>query len=135
MASISSPPVIKGVRVTRSLVLCICFVDRCHFVLFALAIVLSVLLRYTDSDYPFDIFNLLFDVLHCKSQMKYNIVPYNHCNDFLSYHRLQKHLQNVHTVTHPILQSHIPLYHPQYRYMIIDLTKLSENLRQSKHRR
>jgi hypothetical protein len=41
--------------VTRSLVLCVCFVDRClSFVLFPLAIVLSVLLQYTDSDYPFD---------------------------------------------------------------------------------
>ena len=40
--------------VTRSLVLCVCFVDRClSFVLFLLAIVLSVL-QYTDSDYPFD---------------------------------------------------------------------------------
>ena len=27
----SSPPVISGVRVTRSLVLCVCFVDRCLF--------------------------------------------------------------------------------------------------------
>ena len=41
-----------GVGVTRSLVLYVCFVDRC------LAIVLSVLLRYTDSDYPFGIFKL-----------------------------------------------------------------------------
>jgi hypothetical protein len=41
--------------VTRSLVSCVCFVDRClSFVLFPLAIVLSVLLQYTDSDYPFD---------------------------------------------------------------------------------
>jgi len=30
----------------------------CPFVLFLLAIVLSVLLRYSDSDYPFDIFKL-----------------------------------------------------------------------------
>jgi hypothetical protein len=52
-------PVFRGVRVTRSLVLCICFVDRyLPFVLFLLAIVLSVLLRYTDSDYPFGIFKL-----------------------------------------------------------------------------
>ena len=28
---VSSPPVISGVRVTRSLVLCVCFVDRCLF--------------------------------------------------------------------------------------------------------
>jgi hypothetical protein len=54
-------PVFSGVRVTRSLVLYVCFVDRClsfKFVLFLLAIVLSVLLRYTDSDYPFGIFKL-----------------------------------------------------------------------------
>jgi hypothetical protein len=28
---LSSPPVFSGVRVTRSLVLCVCFVDRCLF--------------------------------------------------------------------------------------------------------
>jgi len=33
------------------------------FVLFHLAIVLSILLRYTDSDYPFGIFKLLLQVL------------------------------------------------------------------------
>jgi hypothetical protein len=39
----------------------VCFVDRClSFCPFLLAIVLSVLLRYTDSDYPFDIFKLFF---------------------------------------------------------------------------
>jgi hypothetical protein len=32
----------------------------CPFVLFLLAIVLSVLLRLTDSDYPFGIFKLFF---------------------------------------------------------------------------
>jgi hypothetical protein len=57
---LSSPPVFSGVRVTRSLVLYVCFVDRClSFVLFLLAIVLSVLLRYMDSDCPFGIFKLL----------------------------------------------------------------------------
>ena len=54
-----SPPVLSGVRVTRSLVLCVCFVDRClSFCTFFLAIVLSILLRYTDYDYPFGIFKL-----------------------------------------------------------------------------
>jgi hypothetical protein len=49
--NMSSHPVLSGVRVTRSLVLCVCFVDRClSFCTFFLAIVLSVLLRYTDSD-------------------------------------------------------------------------------------
>ena len=32
--TVSSPPsVFSGVRVTRSLVLCVCFVDRCMYVL------------------------------------------------------------------------------------------------------
>ena len=56
---LSSPPVFSGVRVTRYLVLCVCLVDRClFFCTFLLAIVLSILLRYTDSDYPFGIFKL-----------------------------------------------------------------------------
>jgi hypothetical protein len=38
------------------------------FVLFLLAIVLSVLLRYTDSDCPFGIFKLfLFNIYHCST--------------------------------------------------------------------
>jgi hypothetical protein len=42
-----SPPNFSGVRVTRSLVLCVCFVDR-----------------YTDSDCPFGVFKLfLYKVL------------------------------------------------------------------------
>ena len=57
---LSSPPVFSGVRVSRSLVWYVCFIDRCFcpFVLFLLAIVLSGLLRYTDSDYSFGIFKL-----------------------------------------------------------------------------
>ena len=54
----SSSPVFRGVRVTRTLVLYVCFVDVvCPFVLFLLAIVLSVF-RFTDSDYSFVIFKL-----------------------------------------------------------------------------
>ena len=64
---LSSPPVYSGVRVTRYLILYVCFVDRClSFVYFLLAIVLSVLLRYTDSDYPFGIFKLF--LMTVKSQ-------------------------------------------------------------------
>ena len=94
---LSSPPVFIGVRVTRSLVLYVCFVDRCLsfcftvfrlltdfvclynyefwlslckivrssvilllplFVLFLLAIVLSVLLWNTNSNCPFGILKL-----------------------------------------------------------------------------
>ena len=44
-------PVFNGVRVTQSLVLYVCFVDR------VLGIVLSALIRFTESDYPFGIFN------------------------------------------------------------------------------
>ena len=48
----------SGVRVTRSLVLCVVFC-RSLFVLFRLTIVLSVPLWFTDFDYPFDIFILV----------------------------------------------------------------------------
>ena len=59
---LSSPPVFfNGVRITRSLILCVCFVKHfCPFVLFHLAIALSVFLRFTDSDYLFGIFKLFF---------------------------------------------------------------------------
>ena len=64
---LSSPPVFSGVPVTRSFVLYLCFkfVDViCPFVLFLLAIgiVLSVLLRYRDSDWPFGIFKLFLNI-------------------------------------------------------------------------
>ena len=45
-------PVFSGVHVTRSLVVCVCLVDRClSFCPFLSAILVSVLLRYTNSDY------------------------------------------------------------------------------------
>jgi hypothetical protein len=44
-----------GVRVSRSLVFCLMFYISL-FVLFLLAIVLFVLLRFASSEYPFDIF-------------------------------------------------------------------------------
>jgi hypothetical protein len=59
----SSPLVFSGVCVTRSFVLCVCFVDRClSFCPFLLAIVLSVL-RFT-----FGIFKLFefFDQINMK---------------------------------------------------------------------
>ena len=44
-------PVFNGVRVARSLVLYVCVVDCClSFCTFLATIVVSVLLRYTDSD-------------------------------------------------------------------------------------
>ena len=59
---LSSPPVFSGVRVTQSFVLYAMFC-RLLFVLFVLfpsVIVLSVLLHFTDSDYPFGNFKLFF---------------------------------------------------------------------------
>ena len=50
------------VRVTRSLVLCVCFVDP-YLPFFLLAIVLSVLRRLTDSDFPLGISKLFLNVL------------------------------------------------------------------------
>ena len=54
-------PSVSGVHVIRSLVLCV-FCGSL-FVLFLLAIVLSVLLWYADSDYPFGIFKLIWWLL------------------------------------------------------------------------
>ena len=53
-------PGFSGIRVARFLcsVLKIIF---CPFVLFPLSIVLSALLRFTASDYPFDIFKLFIE--------------------------------------------------------------------------
>jgi hypothetical protein len=60
--------------VTRSLVLCVCFVDRClSFVILLLAIVLSVLLQYTDSDYHFD---FLPTLLHTRCLVKSVLLIY-----------------------------------------------------------
>ena len=47
---LSSPPVFSRVRVTRSLVLCACFVDHC-LPFCSLFLLLYVLLRNTDYDY------------------------------------------------------------------------------------
>ena len=58
-----STPVFSGGCLTRSFVLCVIFVYRClSFVLFPLAIVLYVLLLFTDSvsDYPFSIYTTLY---------------------------------------------------------------------------
>ena len=64
---LSSPPLFSGVRVTRSLVLCVCFVDSClSCCLFLLAIVLSVRLRFTYSDYSFGIFKLFLSFFYCR---------------------------------------------------------------------
>ena len=73
-----SPPVFSGVRVTRSLVLYVCFVDVCPFVHFLLAIVLSILLRCTNSDYPFGIFKLLFQPRSGQTK-DYKIAPFICC--------------------------------------------------------
>ena len=62
-AHMSSPLVLSGVRVTRSLVLCVMFCGSV-FDLFLLAIVLSVLLRFTNSDYPFGIFKLFLKCIY-----------------------------------------------------------------------
>jgi hypothetical protein len=60
---LSSPPDFSGVHVFRSF-LCVCFVDRClSFCTFSFG--LSVLLRYTDFDYPFGIFKLFLHTVAC----------------------------------------------------------------------
>ena len=66
------PPVFSRVRVTRSLVLCVCLeIIVCPFVFSLLTTVLSVLLRFTDYDTPlvssnssYSLLDLLFITIH-----------------------------------------------------------------------
>jgi hypothetical protein len=59
---LSSPPVLSEVRVTRSLVLHVCFVDRClSFCTFSFDH--CVVLRFTNSYSPFGIFKLFLLVI------------------------------------------------------------------------
>ena len=62
---LSSSPVFSGVRVTRSLVLYVCFVDRClSFCTFSFGrCVLCPFHRFTDSGYSFGIFKLFLTSL------------------------------------------------------------------------
>ena len=66
----SSPPVFSGIPVTGSSVFCVVFCRSLLVLLyfFFLAIALSVLLRYTDSDYPFGILK------HCSKVSNFNVV-------------------------------------------------------------
>ena len=57
-----SPPVYDGVRVALWFYVCVLWIVVCPFVPFLLAIALSVLLRYVDSDYHFGIFKLFLAV-------------------------------------------------------------------------
>jgi hypothetical protein len=78
----------SGVRVTRSLVLYVCFVDRClsFCTFFLLAIVLSVLVRFTDSDYKTNPTNIRHNIQNEDNQEKFEdtewvIRKYRQCND------------------------------------------------------
>ena len=63
MEHLSSPTDFSGVRVARFFVFCVVFC-RSLFVLFHLLIVLSVLLQFIYSDYPFVIFLTFFCLRH-----------------------------------------------------------------------
>jgi hypothetical protein len=57
-----TPPLFSGVRITRSSVVCVCFVDRClYFWYFSFD-----LPRFTNFDYPFGIFKLFMKKIWLK---------------------------------------------------------------------
>ena len=86
---LSSPSVFSGVRITQYLALYVCFVDRClSFCTFHLVIVLSVLLRYTDSDYLFGIVKLFLRLI---VDHKYNMLIYT----TMYFHLLSKYSMQV----------------------------------------
>ena len=88
---LNSPPVFSGVRVTRSLVLCVCFVDRC------LSFSLWPLCRLVCSSsiygfwLPFGIFKVYFltisimDSISCKNNGKDKGFEYNFLNIYPYY--------------------------------------------------
>ena len=93
----SSPPVLSGVCDIRSSVLC---VFCSPFALFLLATVLSVLLWYTDSDYPIGILKLFLVVS----------IGYSTCNITTLYripHGLWiwQHFQNIYNPIHICIPS------------------------------
>ena len=58
---LSSSPILSGIRVTRSLVLCVCFLNNCvSFCPFSLGHRVVCPFSIYDSDYPFGIFKLFF---------------------------------------------------------------------------
>ena len=62
---LSSPPVFSGVRVTRSLVLYVCFVDRClSFGLLSFGHCAVCSFSIYGSDYHFDIIKLFIQCVH-----------------------------------------------------------------------
>jgi hypothetical protein len=73
---LSAPPVFSEGS-CYSIFSFVCMFCRSLFVLFPLAIVLSVLLRFTDSDYPFGIFKLFLINLSNKSTryLPYKLLP------------------------------------------------------------
>ena len=71
----SSLPVVSRVRVTRSLILSVMFC-RLLLKLFLLAIVLSVLLKSMESDYPFGIFKLFLNNLASNLLNPTKVIPY-----------------------------------------------------------
>jgi len=66
--------VYSGVRVTRSVVLCVCFVDRClSFCTFSFGHCVVSSSPFTESDYTFGIFKLFFLVHHVEEMSLINI--------------------------------------------------------------
>jgi len=62
-----SPPIFSGVRVTRSLVVCVMFCRSLSVLLFSFSFVYCVVgpSLITDSDYPFCIFKLFLFLFIC----------------------------------------------------------------------
>jgi len=71
----SSSPVFSALRVAQSLVFCVVFC-RSMIVLSIFAIVLSVILRFAASDYPFGIFNLLYRLTLPEHLFQYVLIFY-----------------------------------------------------------
>ena len=92
-----SPPVFSRVRITRSsLVLCVMF-GRSLFVPFLLAIVLSVLLRFKDFDYPFSIIKFFLSHANVSSTLRDERESNISCDRFWLHNQIKIQISNKDT--------------------------------------
>ena len=74
---LSSTPVFSGIRITQSLLFCVCFVDCClSFCLFSFGHCVVCSSSNMNSDYPFGMFKTLLNILEALFFMNIAEIPH-----------------------------------------------------------
>ena len=98
---LNAPQVFSRVRVTRSLVLCVFF---CRLLFVLLFIVLSVILCFMDSDYPFGFSRLFLARSDLANGVVYSICTIIYVKCVSNLHQISTFLRVYHSVTLILLQ-------------------------------